>query len=230
MADQVGWLSTMAAPRPRGRRSSSGRARLLVVDDQPAARAGLRAILHTRSEFEIVAEARDADEAIKHVRQLRPDLALVDVLIPGIEGVSLTQSLKAESGSPRVLITALDPSPTRLLAGLRAGADGCVLKGSSQALLVRAIREALDGGPTLAPDLAAYLEETLRSGSNGVFAGPLSAEEAEVLRLSALGCTRSQIARALGLDPRAISVHVCKVLEKVVQAPYPGPTPRPTSV
>lgn len=203
--------------RLRENNSPSVAAKLLLVDDQAAVRGGLRAILHRLAQFKVIGEAGSAHEAMSRVRELRPDLALVDLQLPGVDGVALTRSLKATPNSPRVLLMTLDPSPTRLLAGLRAGADGGWLKGGSRARLAVAIREALDGGPVLPPEIAAYLEETRRSSSDGAFVEPLTEAEAHVLSLSAAGYTRRKIARTLRIRPHQVSTHVGGLLDKVLR-------------
>jgi DNA-binding NarL/FixJ family response regulator len=196
--------------------SSRGPTKLLLVDDQAAARAGLRAILHTLARLEVVGEASNADEAVRCVRDLRPDLAFVDLHLPGLDGVALTRRLKASPDAPRVLIVTLDPSPTRLLAGFRAGADSAWLKGGTRARLAAAIREALRGGPMLPPELAGYLEETRRWSSDGAFVEPLTETEVNVLSLIARAYTRRKIAQTLQIQPGEVLTHVKRVLDKLV--------------
>jgi DNA-binding NarL/FixJ family response regulator len=193
-------------------------ARLLLADDHDAARASLRSLLSRARGLEIVGEASNGREAVDLFQRLRPDLLLVDVHMPVLDGLGVTRFVKEESPSTRVMIVTLDATPSRLLEALKAGANAYVLKGSSKRLLLDVVRQVLKHQTLLQTELAVYLLETLQTGPDvwtTVFLEPLTPIELGILRLCADGRSRGEIGRALELEQLALSSSIQRVLTKL---------------
>jgi DNA-binding NarL/FixJ family response regulator len=178
----------------------------------------LRSLLSVERGLEIVGEATNGAAALDMFRRLKPDLMLVDVHMPVLDGLAVTRSVKEESPATRVVIVTLDESPSRLLDALKAGANGYLLKGTPWRLLVDVIHQALDGQPLLQTEVAAYLVECMKSSLSswtGSFSEPLTPLELGVLQLCADGRSRAEISRALEIDQVALSGYIQQVLAKV---------------
>jgi DNA-binding NarL/FixJ family response regulator len=192
--------------------------RVLLADDQPLVRTGLRMILSVEPDLAIVGEASDGAEAITLCARERPDVVLMDVRMPGTDGIEATRTITAGHDPPRVLIlTTFDPDDV-VYDALRAGASGFLLKDASEARLTTAIRVVADGGSLFAPSVTRRLiEEFARRDP----ARPhpsldvLSEREVEVLRQVARGLSNAEIATTLYVTENTVKTHVARVLMKL---------------
>jgi DNA-binding NarL/FixJ family response regulator len=188
----------------------------LLVDDHPLVRTGLRLLLAEDEEAEVVGEAADGETAVRMAAALRPDVVLMDCMLPGISGAEATKLLLAAQPRIKVLgFSALDDAATAS-ALLEAGAAGYVLKGSSPAELARAVRTVADGGSYLAPKVADALgTERERRAVDDAQLASLSPREAEVLRLFAQGQSLKDAAVVLGISPRTLETYKARAMSKL---------------
>ncbi|MFN8636577.1 MAG: response regulator transcription factor [Chloroflexota bacterium] len=186
--------------------------RIVVVDDHPIVRQGLVAALDDEADFEVVAAAGSAEEALTLVSRLRPDLALLDLELPGLSGVEAIPRILEQSPQTRVLVFTAYDTDERVLSAVRAGAGGYLLKGAAVAEIAAAIRTVAAGSSALAPSAAAHLADAVRAPRG---AGPLTAREREVLRLIAQGLPGKQIAGALGISERTVKFHTAALIRKL---------------
>jgi DNA-binding NarL/FixJ family response regulator len=193
--------------------------RLLLVDDQELIRAGLRGILRARFGFEIVGELDDGATVVAAVEQLRPDVVLMDVRMPGVDGVTATAQLRESTHAPPVLVLTTFDDEEILAGALRAGAAGFLLKGSPAIDLQRAVRIVASGGSWLDPAvtgrvLAAY-RGTPRTRPPDSALEVLTAREREVLALIGSGRSNAEIAEELVLGEGTIKTHVNHIFAKL---------------
>jgi two-component system, NarL family, response regulator LiaR len=203
--------------------------RLLIVDDHDVVRSGLRYMLSGEPDLEVVGEARDGAQAVELCRGLGPDVVLMDVSMPGADGIEATRAIKGEHPGVAVVMLTVHDSPDYLLEALRAGACGYVLKDAPRGAVLGAVRQARDGGAPLDPRLTARLARQLadegrgapnrpagtQNGRAGTATEPLTAREVEVLRLLARGRTNRQIARDLMFSVHTVKAHVRRILAKL---------------
>jgi DNA-binding NarL/FixJ family response regulator len=190
--------------------------RLLIADDHPVVRAGLAGLLSDEPGFEVVAEASDGDEAVMLARATSPDVILMDLRMPRVDGVSATARIAGgEAGTPppRVLILTTYESDDQILAAIEAGASGYLLKAAPQAEIVAGIRSVAAGQSALSPQVAVRLVERMRRP--GPDAVVLTARELDVLRLVATGHSNKQIAVTLGIGESTVKTHLLKVFDKL---------------
>jgi DNA-binding NarL/FixJ family response regulator len=205
-------------------------ARLVLVDDHELARDGLRDILTDVPDLEIVGEAADGREALELCRHTRPDLVLMDLRMPQMDGLEATREVKREHPKTSVLVMTMHENPDYLLEALRAGAAGYLLKDAGQDDVISAIRGVLSGESPIAPELAARLlrrlalEERERGGRSqgvswdrhrGPYTEPLTPREQEVLGLMKLGHTNRMIAQVLVISPGTAKNHVEHIIQKL---------------
>jgi DNA-binding NarL/FixJ family response regulator len=201
----------------------SGPARLLIADDHELIRDGLRGVLGSEPAFEVIGEATNGREALALCRALRPDLVLMDVRMPEMDGLEATRAIKREHPEIGVLIVTMHENPDYLFEAIKGGAAGYVLKDASRDELITAIHQALDGELTMAPDLAARLLRRLADEAHErALAGPspqpelaLTSHELEVLELLTQGQTNRGIARNLVVSTGTVRMHVKRVIEKL---------------
>jgi DNA-binding NarL/FixJ family response regulator len=194
--------------------------RVLLVDDQELVRAGLRGILREQLGFEIVGECSDGGEVVAAVESSRPDVVLMDVRMPILDGVTATRWLLASTGAPPVLALTTFDDDEALAGMLRAGASGFVLKGIPAADLMRAVRIVADGGAWLDPSvtsrvLTVYREARVAPVRNDDALATLTARELEVLGLIGRGRTNAEIARELFVSAGTVKTHVHHVFAKL---------------
>jgi DNA-binding NarL/FixJ family response regulator len=189
--------------------------RLLIADDHPVVRAGLAGMLSDEPGFEVVAEASDGDEAVRLAGATRPDVVLMDLRMPRVDGVAATARIAGgEAGDPppRVLSLTTYESDDQILAAIEAGAAGYLLKAAPQAEIVAGIRSVAAGQSALSPQVAVRLVERMRRPRPETV---LTARELDVLRLVATGHSNKQIAVALRIGESTVKTHLLKVFEKL---------------
>ncbi len=193
--------------------------RLLLVDDHGMIREGLRAVLEPGGEMKVVGEASNGLEAIERFRELRPDVTLLDIGMPGIDGLAACRRIRAEYPDARILILTVHAEEQFFFEALRAGAQGYVLKRSTGHDLRGAIRTVAQGRTWLSPELAGSLVEDFvsraRGGDGDQALGALSAREREVLKLVAEGHTNAEVAKLLSISPKTVQTHRANAMEKL---------------
>jgi DNA-binding NarL/FixJ family response regulator len=192
--------------------------RVVVADDQGLVRAGLCSILATQPDIEVVGEAGDGAEAVRVVRELTPDVVLMDVRMPGTDGIEATARLA--QGPSRILMLTTFDLDEHVYAAMKAGASGFLLKDAPPESLVEAVRAASRGDALLAPAITRRLvEEFVRrpapGGTRPERLEPLTPRECEVLAEIAYGRSNGEIARALFLSEATVKTHVTRVLTKL---------------
>jgi DNA-binding NarL/FixJ family response regulator len=187
--------------------------RVLVVDDHPIVRQGLVSVLGDEDDLEVVGEAGSGREAVARVQRLQPDVVLLDLEMPDLDGVdAIPQLLALRPGLGIVVFTAYD-TDERVLGAVRAGARGYLLKGASAEEIARGIRSVHAGGSYLEPRMTSKLIAEVSSPRRGGLV--LSAREKEVLRLVAEGLPTKQIAVSLSISERTVKFHVNSILRKL---------------
>ncbi len=196
--------------------------RLLLVDDQSLFREGLRTLLSLHEDLEVVGEAGNGQEALVAADALRPDVVLMDLRMPVLDGVAATRRLLAAHPATRVIVVTTFDDDELVFDGLRAGAVGYLLKDVSSDKLVEAIRAAARGESFLQPSIAAKvlaefnrLERSAVSAPTPPLAEPLSERELEILRLLAAGDSNKEIAAALFITEGTVKNHVTNILGKL---------------
>jgi DNA-binding NarL/FixJ family response regulator len=193
--------------------------RVLIVDDQELVRAGLRGILRERYGFDIVGECSDGSGVPAAVATLRPDIVLMDVRMPGVDGVRATATLRSDPDSPPVLVLTTFDDDEILAAALRAGASGFLLKGVPADDLQRAVRTVAEGGAWLDPAVTGRVLTTFRAAPASPVADrrldALTSREREVLALIGQGLTNAEIASEFVLGEGTVKTHVNHVFAKL---------------
>lgn len=189
--------------------------RVMLVDDHAVVRQGLRAYLELQADLEVCAEAGNAAHAAELAASLRPDVALVDLVMPGGDGVEATRLIRAASPATQVVILTSSNDEARVRPALEAGAVGYQLKEVAGGELVECVRSAARGESRLHPRVAAGLLRTLRGESRPDPLAHLSAREREVLMLIAQGLPNLQIAEQLGIGEATVKTHVGNLLSKL---------------
>jgi DNA-binding NarL/FixJ family response regulator len=196
--------------------------RVLVVDDDALMRAGLRAVLSSDDAIAVVGEASDGREAVERVPALRPDVVLMDVRMPGLDGISATREVLAASDDVRVLILTTFEQDDYVFGALRAGASGFLLKRARPEELLAAVHAVAAGDSLLSPSVTRTVIDRLArtaprdeaaSDMNGL--GELTPREREVLELLARGMSNAEIAAALVIEESTVKTHVKRVLTKL---------------
>lgn len=185
--------------------------RVLICDDHPVVRTGLRGMLDGQADFEVVGEAENGEEAVESAGRLRPDVVLMDLRMPKLDGVSATARIGERWPEVHVLVLTTSDSGADILRAVEAGATGYVLKDVPREELFRAVRAAAEGKPLLAPDVAAHLMDRVRWPSEEV----LSGREIEVLELVSRGKSNKEIAGDLWISETTVKSHLLHVYNKL---------------
>lgn len=193
--------------------------RVLIIDDHTLMRRGLVALLSMEPGIEVSADAADAHEGIKQAGQLRPDVILLDLHMPGISGVQALPALREAAPASRVLMLTVSEDSNDLLSALRAGADGYLLKNIESEALIGAIRRTLTGEAVISERMTHKLVNEVRTAPGSATAEPpasvLSPREQEIVGLIALGASNKEIARELGVAESTVKIHVQHILRKL---------------
>ncbi|HEY7537594.1 MAG TPA: response regulator transcription factor [Gaiellaceae bacterium] len=189
--------------------------RILIVDDHAVVRSGLRMLIDAEGDMETVAEAGNVRDAIFEARSTKPDLVLMDVVMPGESGLEGIPKLLHENADVKVLVLSMQDDPRYVREAFAAGARGYVLKEAADVELVSAIREVAKGGRYVHPELGARLVAAEAEAERLAEEDPLSDREREVLRLLALGYTNQEIAAQLFISVRTAETHRAHVMQKL---------------
>lgn len=185
--------------------------RLLVCDDHPVVRSGLRGMLESQPGLEVVAEASDGAHAIDLASQFRPDVVLMDLQMPEMDGVTATEKIKAEHPDTHILILTTYDTDADILRAVEKGATGFLLKDARQEELFDAIRQAARGWSPLAPSVATRLVRRLQTGEDE----SLSEREIEILQFVAQGTQNREIARSLLISESTVKAHMLHIFNKL---------------
>jgi DNA-binding NarL/FixJ family response regulator len=189
----------------------SGSIRLLLADDHPVVRTGLRAVLAAEEDFEVLAEAPSAEEAVRLAAELALDVVLMDLQFGhGMHGSEATAAIVAQPEAPRVLVLTTYDTDADILAAVEAGATGYLLKDAPPEELAAAVRTAAAGGSALAPAIAHRLMDRMRAPDTA-----LSSREIEVLRLVADGLANQEISKRLFLSQATVKSHLVHIYNKL---------------
>ncbi len=188
--------------------------RVLIVDDHAVVREGLRTFLDLQDGIEVVGEAADGEQAVCEAERLRPDVVLVDLVMPKLDGVQTMRALRERVPSARAVVLTSYLDDERLLPAIRAGAAGYLLKSVQPQELATAVRTAAAGQALIDPAVAARLVEALDGGRDDR-ADRLTPREREVLALLARGFANKRIAAELGIAEKTVKTHVSNVLAKL---------------
>jgi DNA-binding NarL/FixJ family response regulator len=192
--------------------------RIVLVDDHPLFRKGLEQLIHSDGGFAVCGEAGNAAESMDVIRKLNPDLAIVDLSLPGANGIELIKNIRAEFPNLPILVLSMHDESLYGLRALRAGANGYVMKHEAMANVVQAIHEVFSGRPYLSPAMAAqvitkFAKKSSEGESDAV--DRLSDRELEILELIGKGREVRQIANLLHLSPKTVETHRAHIKEKL---------------
>lgn len=192
--------------------------RVVLADDHAVVRAGIRQFLEAAGGIDVIAEAQDGEQAILAIQELKPDVAVLDIQMPGQSGIDVTRWVRAHQPTTGVLVlTAYDDDPY-ILAVLQAGANGYVLKSADARILIEAVRAVHDGKSALDPAITRKVMAHLSGHPLGQPVEKLSDRELDVLRLTAKGFTNKAIGVQLGISDRTVQGHLAKIFDKLQAA------------
>ena len=189
--------------------------RVLIVDDHAVVRSGLKLLLDAEENIEVVGEAGNVREAVLETRATKPDLVLMDVVMPGKSGIEGAAEVLKEAPEAKLLVLSMQDDPRYVREAFAAGAAGYVLKEAADAELVAAVREVAGGGRYVHPALGARLAVAEAEELARAEADPLSDREREVMRLLALGHTNQEIAKMLYISVRTAETHRAHIMQKL---------------
>ncbi len=192
--------------------------RIVIVDDHPLFRKGLQELIHSDDSFAVCGEAGTASEGMDVIRKLHPDLVIVDLSLPGANGIELIKNIRAEYPKLPILVLSMHDESLYALRAMRAGADGYVMKHEAMANVVQAVHEVFNGRPYLSPAMAAQVITKFahRQAEGEVDAVErLSDRELEILELIGKGNEVRQIAKLLNLSPKTVETHRAHIKDKL---------------
>jgi len=189
--------------------------RILIVDDHAVLRAGLKMLIDAEDDLEAVGEAANARDAVFQARSLKPDVILMDVVMPDQSGLDVVPTLLHERPETKVLVLSMQDDPQYVRQAFAAGASGYVLKEAADTEVVSAIREVASGGSYVHPALGARLVAAETAEARRAEEDPLSDREREVLRLLALGHTNQEISTQLFISVRTAETHRAHIMQKL---------------
>ena len=189
--------------------------RVLIVDDHAVVRSGLKLVLEADAGIEPVGEAGSARDAVFEARSLKPDVILLDVVMPDQSGLEIIPQLLHENPETKVLVLSMQDDPRYVREAFDAGASGYVLKEAADSEVVAAVREVAGGGRYVDPELGARLVAAESAERRRAEEDPLSEREGEVLRLLALGHTNQEIAKQLYISVRTAETHRAHIMQKL---------------
>jgi DNA-binding NarL/FixJ family response regulator len=206
--------------------NDAGRIRVLLVDDQPLLRMGFRLILEGEDDLNVVGEASDGAEAVRQARELTPDVVLMDVRMPVLDGIEATRAITGSGSGARIIILTTFDIDEYAFAGLQAGASAFLLKDVAPAELVQAVRVVASGDAVVAPRVTQRLLETYVRGDGGIAASAapahrdpllenLTTRETEMLEAMAEGLSNAEIAHRYFLSEATVKTHVRRILTKL---------------
>jgi two-component system, NarL family, response regulator LiaR len=191
--------------------------RVLLTDDHAIVRKGVRALLATERDIQVVGEAGDGAEAVARAEALCPDVILMDLMMPKLDGIEATRQITAKIPSARVIVLTSFAADEKVFPAIKAGALGYLLKDSGPEQLIKAIYQVYRGEPSLEPSIArkVLLELAQPAKLQPLTADPLTERELEVLRLIAQGCSNKEIAMKLSVSELTVRTHVSNILGKL---------------
>jgi len=194
--------------------------RVLIVDDHTLFRSGIRLVLERHEDFEVVGEAGDGLEGVKRAKQLKPDVVLLDLHMPGTSGLEAIPLLKEEVPQTQIIMLTVSEDADDLLEALRAGARGYLLKNIETDFLLDSIRRAANGESVMSTQMAGKLADAMRTPQKGsstedVSPAKLSPRELETIAMLARGASNKEIARTLDLSESTVKIHVQGILRKL---------------
>jgi two-component system response regulator NreC len=196
-------------------RGSDVSIRVVIVDDHAVVRSGLRLLLEAAGDIEVVAEAGTAEEGVRATRLEKPDVVLLDVVLPGRSGIEAAPDIRAAARSASVLVLSMQDDPHYVREAFASGASGYVLKEAVDMEVVQAVREVAAGRKYVHPALGARLAAAEAEEAAKAATDPLSEREREVLRMLALGHTNQEIAKMLFISVRTAETHRAHIMQKL---------------
>ena len=191
---------------------------VLLADDHPIVRQGLRHLLEMQPDFKVVGEAADGLEASQMAERYHPDVLVVDMMMPGLNGLEVTRQVRQRSPATRIIVLSMHNNDAYVLQALKRGASGYVLKDSGPAEVVQAVKQVMLGQRYLSASLAANLLELLLKQTGNLPKDPyeeLTNREREVFQLTAEGWNNTEIGERLCISPRTVEVHRANLMEKL---------------
>jgi len=191
---------------------------VLLADDHPIVRQGLRHLLETQPDFKVVGEASDGLEASQMAERYHPDVLVVDMMMPGLNGLEVTRQVSQRSPGTRIIVLSMHNNDAYILQALKRGASGYVLKDSGPAEVIKAVNQVMLGRRYLSESISERLIEMLLKQTGQLPEDPyeeLTNREREVFQLTAEGCSSSEIAGRLCISPRTVEVHRANMMDKL---------------
>ena len=188
---------------------------ILIVDDHPVVRQGMMSFLEVQGGLEVKGAVSNGEEAIKAVEELQPDIVLMDLIMPGMDGTEAIRHIKSSRPNTRIIVLTSFAQDNKVFPAIKAGADGYLLKDILPADLVGAIKSVYAGKPVLHPDVAQKLMVSFSRHGGSVTVETLTPRETEVLELIACGLSNEEIANSLFISDKTVKTHVSNILHKL---------------